>query len=161
MRIPISWLGEYVDLPEDVTHEHVHAALVKVGLEEEDVHGAEITGPVVVGRTHIKTMDLYSSVCAVQNLWLAARAEGLGVGWVSIFNQPELQQALGMPAEIVPIAYLCIGYVSHFNDKPELEKAGWLPRLPVEELVYFEQWGATDPGTDSPLTARLNASSSA
>ena len=66
----------------------------------------ERTGPVVVGRTHIKTMDLYSSVCAVQNLWLAARAEGLGVGWVSIFNQPELQKALGIPANIVPIAYL-------------------------------------------------------
>lgn len=113
------------------------------------------TGPVVVGRTHIKTMDLYSSVCAVQNLWLAARAEGLGVGWVSIFNQPELQAALGIPANIVPIAYLCIGYVSHFHAKPELEKAGWLPRLPIEELVFHDQWGATDFGQNLPLTAAL------
>jgi len=115
----------------------------------------ERTGPVVVGRTHIKTMDLYSSVCAVQNLWLAARAEGLGVGWVSIFNQPELQKALGIPENIVPIAYLCIGYVSHFHDKPELEKAGWLPRLPIEELVFHDQWGATDSGQNIPLTAAL------
>lgn len=115
----------------------------------------ERTGPVVVGRTHIKTMDLYSSVCAVQNLWLAARAEGLGVGWVSIFNQPELQEALGMPSEIVPIAYLCIGYVSHFHDKPELEKAGWLPRLPIEELVFHDQWGKTDSEENQPLTAVL------
>ncbi|MDP3635824.1 MAG: 5,6-dimethylbenzimidazole synthase [Azonexus sp.] len=115
----------------------------------------ERTGPVVVGRTHIKTMDLYSSVCAVQNLWLAARAEGLGVGWVSIFNQPELQAALGIPANIVPIAYLCIGYVSHFHAKPELEKAGWLPRLPIEELVFHDQWGATDFGQNLPLTAAL------
>ena len=117
----------------------------------------ERTGPVVVGRTHIKTMDLYSSVCAVQNLWLAARAEGLGVGWVSIFNQPELQQALGMPTDIVPIAYLCIGYVSHFHDKPELEKAGWLPRLPIADLLYFDQWGQADGERQDSLTTTLAA----
>ena len=117
----------------------------------------ERTGPVVVGRTHIKTMDLYSSVCAVQNLWLAARAEGLGVGWVSIFNQPELQQALGIPPEIVPIAYLCIGYVSHFHDKPELEKAGWLPRLPIADLLYYDQWGQGDPEQKDTLTATVAA----
>lgn len=104
----------------------------------------ERTGPVVVGRTHMKTMDLYSSVCAVQNLWLAARAEGLGVGWVSIFNQVDLQTALGIPEEIVPIAYLCVGYVSHFYAKPELETAGWLPRMPIQDLVYFEAWGQSD-----------------
>lgn len=104
----------------------------------------ERTGPVVVGRTHIKTMDLYSSVCAVQNLWLAARAEGLGVGWVSIFNQAALQDALGIPRLITPIAYLCVGHVSHFFAKPELEAAGWLPRLPVEDITYFDQWGTRD-----------------
>lgn len=113
----------------------------------------ERTGPVVVGRTHMKTMDLYSSVCAVQNLWLAARAEGLGVGWVSIFNQTDLQQALGIPKNITPIAYLCVGYVSHFHAKPELETAGWLPRLPIEDLVYFDQWGQRD--DQQPLMAHL------
>lgn len=113
------------------------------------------SGPVVLGRTHMPTMDLYSSVCAVQNLWLAARAEGLGVGWVSIFHEKALQEALGIPQHIVPIAYLCIGYVSHFNDKPELEKAGWLPRLPINDLVYFEQWGAADAGQNARLTAAL------
>jgi 5,6-dimethylbenzimidazole synthase len=111
------------------------------------------TGPVVVGRTHMKTMDLYSSVCAVQNLWLAARAEGLGVGWVSIFHQAELQEALGIPKGITPVAYLCVGYVSHFYDKPELESAGWLPRLPVQDLVYFDQWGQRD--DTQPLIAQL------
>jgi 5,6-dimethylbenzimidazole synthase len=115
------------------------------------------TGPVVLGRTHMPAMDLYSSVCAVQNLWLAARAEGLGVGWVSIFHEAELQAALGIPAHIVPIAYLCIGQVSQFNDQPDLEKAGWLPRLPIEELVYFEQWGEADSGQNEPLTATLRA----
>lgn len=113
------------------------------------------SGPVVLGRTHMPTMDLYSSVCAVQNLWLTARAEGLGVGWVSIFHERALQQALGIPEHIVPIAYLCIGYVSHFNERPELEKAGWLPRLPLNDLVYFEQWGAGDSGQNSALTAAL------
>ena len=117
----------------------------------------ERSGPVVLGRTHMPTMDLYSSVCAVQNLWLAARAEGLGVGWVSIFHEKALQDALGIPHHIVPIAYLCIGYVSHFNAKPELEKAGWLPRLPVDELVFFEQWGAADLQHQEPLTAALRA----
>ncbi|MCL2344525.1 MAG: 5,6-dimethylbenzimidazole synthase [Desulfobulbus sp.] len=117
----------------------------------------ERSGPVVLGRTHIPTMDLYSSVCAVQNLWLAARAEGLGVGWVSIFNQTELQQALGMPPEIVPIAYLCLGYVSHFHDKPELEKAGWLPRLSITDLLYYDQWGQADRQRQEPLTVTLAA----
>ncbi|MEZ0246060.1 MAG: 5,6-dimethylbenzimidazole synthase [Methylophilaceae bacterium] len=110
-------------------------------------------GPVVVGRTHMKTMDLYSSVCAVQNLWLAARAEGLGVGWVSIFHQPALQESLGIPKGITPIAYLCVGYVSHFHAKPELETAGWLPRLPIEDLVYFDQWGCRD--DQQPLITQL------
>jgi 5,6-dimethylbenzimidazole synthase len=115
------------------------------------------SGPVVLGRTHMPTMDLYSSVCAVQNLWLAARAEGLGVGWVSIFHEKALQDALAIPHHIVPIAYLCIGHVSHFNDRPELEKAGWLPRLPASELLYFEQWGAGNSGQQEALTATLAA----
>jgi len=107
-------------------------------------------GPVVVGRTHIRTMDIYSSVCAVQNLWLAARAEGLGVGWVSIFNQSDLQDILGIPRDITPVAYLCLGYVSHFYQKPELESAGWLSRLPIDQLVYFDQW-AQKASADEPL----------
>jgi 5,6-dimethylbenzimidazole synthase len=111
------------------------------------------SGPVVIGRTHMKTMDLYSSVCAVQNLWLAARAEGLGVGWVSIFDPAALRAALSIPEEIEPIAYLCVGYVSHFHARPELETAGWLPRLPIEELVYFDAWGKSDAA--DPLVGEL------
>jgi len=112
------------------------------------------SGPVVLGRTHMPTMDLYSSVCAVQNLWLAARAEGLGVGWVSIFHEKALQDALGIPHHIVPIAYLCIGYVCHFKDQPELEKAGWLPRLSIDELVFHEQWGEKN-AAENALSAAL------
>lgn len=98
------------------------------------------TGPVVIGRTANPEMDLYSSVCAVQNLWLAARAENLGVGWVSIIHHDALREALGIPAHIIPIAYLCMGYVSFFHEKPELEKAGWLPRTDIESLIHYDQW---------------------
>ncbi|HEY8086155.1 MAG TPA: 5,6-dimethylbenzimidazole synthase [Methylophilaceae bacterium] len=113
------------------------------------------SGPVVLGRTHMPSMDLYSSVCAVQNLWLAARAEGVGVGWVSIFHEAALQQALGIPQHIVPVAYLCIGYVNDFRRQPDLEKAGWLPRLPVEDLVFHDQWGVADEAADSDLNSHL------
>ncbi len=98
------------------------------------------SGEVVIGRTANPEMDLYSSVCAVQNLWLASRAENLGVGWVSIIHHDSVRQALGIPEHIVPVAWLCIGYVSFFHDTPELEQAGWLPRLALEELVHQEQW---------------------
>lgn len=98
------------------------------------------TGQTVLGRTHQSDMDLYSTVCAVQNFWLAARAENIGVGWVSIVKQKELRETLGIPEEIIPIAYLCVGYVSKFNDQPDLEKAGWSKRLPLNDLVYYDQW---------------------
>lgn len=98
-------------------------------------------GPVVLGRQQMPEMDLFSSVCAVQNLWLAARAEGLGVGWVSIMDPDELKKVLGIPAAIVPIAYLCVGYVDHFLATPELANKGWRQRLPLADLVYTNQWG--------------------
>ena len=98
------------------------------------------TGEVVIGRTANPEMDLYSSVCAVQNLWLAARAENLGVGWVSIIHHDHVRSVLGIPEHIVPVAWLCIGKVSFFHETPELEQAGWLSRLPLEELVHEEHW---------------------
>jgi 5,6-dimethylbenzimidazole synthase len=98
------------------------------------------SGPVVIGRTHQPEMDLYSAVCCVQNLWLAARAENLGVGWVSIIRHDDLRGALAIPPSIQPIAYLCMGYVSHFFQQPELETAGWLPRIPLTDVVWIDQW---------------------
>lgn len=97
-------------------------------------------GPVVLGRTHIPTMDLYSTVCAVENLWLAARAEGLGLGWVSIISEPALKDILGLPDNVVPVAYLCLGKVSHFFAQPELETKGWRKRLDLSDLVTLDGW---------------------
>ena len=111
-------------------------------------------GPVVLGRTHLKAMDLYSAVCAVQNLWLAARSEGLGVGWVSIFRQSAIREILQLPERIMPVAYLCIGHVSHFLDQPELEAAGWRTRLPLEDLLHFDGWGGDD-GNSAGLKAAV------
>lgn len=97
-------------------------------------------GPVVLGRTHNPEMDLYSSVCAVQNLWLAARAEGLGVGWVSIYHETDLRAVLGLPERIKIVAYLCIGHVDQFYAAPELALKGWRQRLKLEDLVMEDGW---------------------
>lgn len=113
------------------------------------------TGSVVLGRTTNKEMDLFSTVCAVQNFWLAARAEGLGVGWVSIIEQDDLRAALNIPAEIVPIAYLCVGYVAHFNAEPDLQTAGWLNRTPIEDLVFFDQWDKEKSAEEDSLAKSL------
>ncbi|MGF1693241.1 5,6-dimethylbenzimidazole synthase [Photobacterium kagoshimensis] len=97
-------------------------------------------GPVVLGRTAKPEMDLYSSVCAIQNLWLAARAENLGVGWVSIVHDDVMREALNIPENIEIIAYLCVGYTTYFHDKPELEKKGWRKRRPLSEVIHEETW---------------------
>ncbi len=102
------------------------------------------TGPVVLGRTHQPDMDLYSAVCAVQNLWLAARAENIGVGWVSIIRADDLRTILRIPTKIEVIAYLCVGYVADFLAQPELETSGWLRRLPLDQHVWFDQWQGRD-----------------
>lgn len=98
-------------------------------------------GPLVLGRTAQPDMDLYSAVCAVQNLWLAARSEGVGVGWVSIIKPEELAALMQLPEGVVPIAYLCVGYTDAFAPEPELKTAGWLPQVPFTDLIYHDCWG--------------------
>jgi 5,6-dimethylbenzimidazole synthase len=98
-------------------------------------------GPVVLGKTSQPEMDLYSTVCAVQNLWLAARAEGVGVGWVSIIDPADLHTILRLPEAVVPVAYLCLGRVPGFPPAPELERLGWLGRIDLAPLVFEDQWG--------------------
>lgn len=89
-----------------------------------------------LGRRTMPETALYSTVCAVQNFWLAARTEGIGVGWVSILSPAELRLILKIPESIVPVAYLCVGYVSEFLSSPELERKGWEHRVPVETLIH-------------------------
>jgi len=98
-------------------------------------------GPFVLGRTSMEETGVYSVACAIQNLWLAARAEGVGVGWVSILANEDLGKILAIPEHVRPVAYLCLGYVSEFAAKPDLERAGWLPRLDLADVVCYEQWG--------------------
>jgi 5,6-dimethylbenzimidazole synthase len=112
-------------------------------------------GPVVLGRTHDKAMDSYSTVCAVQNIWLAARAEGVGVGWVSIIDPLQLRALLGIPERVIPVAYLCLGYVHEAYVRPELEVKGWRKRLRAEEVLNFEGWGQQAEG--EPLLALMQA----
>lgn len=102
-------------------------------------------GRHVLGRNTIIDTDLYSTCCAVQNLWLAARAEGVGVGWVSILDNDALRAVLGIPAHVVPVAYLCVGYPRQFFDTPELERRGWAARVPVEDVVYHDRWEGAPP----------------
>lgn len=97
-------------------------------------------GPHVLGRNTMLDTDLFSTCLAVQNLWLAARAEGVGVGWVSIVDAARLAQVLELPEKVYPVAYLCLGYVSEFLPKPELEIAGWRSRLPLDQLLHGNTW---------------------
>lgn len=100
-------------------------------------------GPFVLGRTSISETGVYSVCCAIQNLWLAARAEGLGVGWVSILTNEDLRKILLIPEHVRPVAYLCLGYVREFANKPDLEKAGWLSRVELSKVICYEKWGVT------------------
>ncbi|MDP9484380.1 MAG: 5,6-dimethylbenzimidazole synthase [Actinomycetota bacterium] len=100
-------------------------------------------GPQVLGRSSIPETDVYSTCLAVQNLWLAARAEGVGVGWVSILRNAELRGILGMPPHVIPVSYLCLGYPKGgFPDEPLLQKNGWRDRLSLDALVRRERWDA-------------------
>jgi 5,6-dimethylbenzimidazole synthase len=94
----------------------------------------------IFGRRTMPHMDLASVSCAIQNMWLAARAEGLGMGWVSLFEPADLAALLGMPEGAEPIAVLCLGPVPQFPDRPELEIVGWTTARPLDELVYTDTW---------------------
>ncbi len=97
-------------------------------------------GPHVLGRDTVPETDLFSTCCAVQNLWLAARAEGLAVGWVSILSPEQLKKDLGVPEHVEPVAYLCLGHTESFDPKPLLESRGWAARLPLDRLIFYNRW---------------------
>ncbi|MDO8933469.1 MAG: 5,6-dimethylbenzimidazole synthase [Rhodocyclaceae bacterium] len=101
----------------------------------------------IVGRRTLPEMDIASVACAIQNMWLLARAEGVGLGWVSFFEPEALAQLLGMPQGAHPVAILCIGRVPAFYPRPMFEDAGWGKRLPLEDVLFENRWKVGASGT--------------
>ncbi|QXI44537.1 5,6-dimethylbenzimidazole synthase [Pseudomonas wayambapalatensis] len=97
--------------------------------------------PHIFGRRTLPEMDLASMACAIQNLWLAARAEGLGMGWVSLFDPQALGELLSMPTGAKPVAVLCLGPVAKFYEAPMLVLEDWARERPLSEMLYENQWG--------------------
>jgi 5,6-dimethylbenzimidazole synthase len=93
-----------------------------------------------LGRRTMPETAIYSAVCAVQNLWLAARAEGIGVGWVSILESNLLRTTLQIPEHVTPVAYLCLGYVEAFAAEPDLERVGWEKRTPLKSVLSLDRY---------------------
>lgn len=98
----------------------------------------------VFGRRTLPEMDLASVACAIQNLWLAARVEGLGMGWVSLFDPVALAQTLSMPEGAMPVAVLCVGHVDAFYPAPMLELTGWAQERPLQERVFDNHWSSVE-----------------
>ncbi len=113
-------------------------------------------GAEVLGRGTIPETDVYSTACSVQNLWLAARAEGLGVGWVSFYRPEDLRALLGIPDRVDPIAYLCLGWPDERPVRPSLETAGWSSRLALDAVVMDERWHGED-ARSAPLAEGVGA----
>jgi 5,6-dimethylbenzimidazole synthase len=105
-------------------------------------YDADRAGPAVLGRHAIADAGLYSVCLAIQNLWLAATAEQLGVGWVSFYREGFLRQLLGIPAGIRPVAWLCLGPVTRLETVPDLEQHGWRQRRPLHAVVHTDRWGS-------------------
>lgn len=103
--------------------------------------------PAVLGRHAIADAGLYSVCLAIENLWLAATAEDLGVGWVSFYREPFVRDLLGIPAGIRPVAWLCLGPVTHLQAVPDLERHGWRRRRPLHTAVHHDRWSPPEPGT--------------
>jgi len=132
-------------LESDQVRQRKYTSLKLEGILESSInicitYDPERFGPFVLGRTSISETGVYSVCCAIQNLWLAARAEGLGMGWVSIVSNVKIREILEIPEHVSPVAYLCLGYVSEFEETPDLERSGWLPRLNLEDVVCYEKW---------------------
>lgn len=106
--------------------------------------------PAILGRHAIADAGLYSVCLAIQNLWLAATAEGLGVGWVSFYREGFVSELLGIPAGIRPVAWLCVGPVSHLEETPDLERHGWRQRRPLSEAIHHDRWTEKTATTAQP-----------
>ena len=121
-------------------------AAIKVEGIMESTLGVVVTydpargAPAVLGRHAIADAGLYSTCLAIQNLWLAATAEGYGMGWVSFYREPFVQQLLGLPDRVRPVAWLCLGPVNTLQDTPDLERHRWAIRRPLQAAIHLERW---------------------
>lgn len=121
--------------------EGIRDAGVGVVVTYDDRRGA----PNVLGRHTIADAGIYSVCLAIQNLWLAATAEGWGVGWVSFYDEAFLAELVALPREIRPVAWLCVGPVTHLEAEPDLERHDWRRRRPLADAVHRDRWGAPAP----------------
>ena len=101
--------------------------------------------PYIFGRRTLPDMDLASLSCAIQNMWLAARAEGLGLGWVSMFDPDALKSLLNMPADSQPMAILCLGHVAKFYEQPMLQQEQWAKRRELQTVLFENSWNTPCP----------------
>lgn len=113
-------------------------------------------GAAVLGKVDIREVELYSTCLAIENLWLAARCEGLGVGWVSIVRNDALHRIFKIPPDIIPVAYLCMGYVAQFPSRPIFQTQGWLDRISPRRLLHFDDWEGSCPASD-PLSELVDS----
>lgn len=142
--------GERADLFERIKVEGILESSLAVVVTYDPARGA----PAVLGRHAIADAGLYSVCLAIQNLWLAATAEEYGVGWVSFYNEDYLAALLDIPAGIRPVAWLCLGPVSHLETAPDLERHGWRDRRPLAAAVHNERWGDQPAGAPADALPR-------
>ncbi|MDO3401595.1 5,6-dimethylbenzimidazole synthase [Mycolicibacterium neoaurum] len=128
---------------ESIKIEGILESTVSLVVTYDDSRG----GPAVLGRHASPDAGLYSVCLAIENMWLAATAEGLGMGWVSFFREDYLRGLLGIPDTIRPIAWLCLGPVTLMQQVPDLERHGWRDRIPLSQVVHREFYGNTAPHT--------------
>ena len=97
-------------------------------------------GPDILGRAFIRATSEYSTVLAIENMWLAARSENIGIGWISFFNPEDVKKILNIPDEIKLVAYLTLGKLTEYHDKPELEEKQWEKRHNLSEYIFMDKW---------------------
>ncbi len=132
--------GERKELFAKIKIEGIMEAALGVVVTYDPNRGA----PSVLGRHAISDAGLYSVCLAIENLWLAAAAEGIGVGWVSFYREEFLAKLVNLEPGIRPVAWLCIGPVSHLEDRPDLERFGWRFRSPLSDHVFLDEYGEAD-----------------
>ncbi|HEX4245927.1 MAG TPA: 5,6-dimethylbenzimidazole synthase [Acidimicrobiales bacterium] len=114
--------------------------ILEAALSVDVTYDPERGAPAVLGRHAVADAGVYSVCLAIENLWLACTAEGLGMGWVSFYREDFLSDLLGIPTGIRPVAWLCIGPVSHVEATPDLERHGWRSRLPLDQVLHHDHW---------------------